>query len=278
MVATPLKAYHTELTPCTTCHEGARRGLRTLTEDAEARRTPVALVTGAGRNIGRAIALELAAEGADVAVVVRSNREEAETVAREVRALGRRALVGVADIRDGGAIARVADEARAALGSPTVLVNNAAVREEAPFLEISPAEWREVMSVTLDGAFICAREVLPDMLEAGWGRIVNIAGMSGQTGASHRAHVVAAKAGLIGLTKALALEYAAYNITVNAVSPGQIDTARVGAPPRHHSERSVPVGRQGRPEEVAAMVRCLVSRRAAFVTGQTVNVNGGLLT
>jgi 3-oxoacyl-[acyl-carrier protein] reductase len=139
------------------------------------------------------------------------------------------------------------------------------------------AEWREITEVTLDGAFVCSQKVLPYMLESGWGRIVMIAGLTGQTGATHRAHVVAAKAGLIGLTKALALEYAAHNITVNAVSPGLIDTARPAGAPKHHAEREVPVGRLGRPEDVASMVRYLVSEEAAFVTGQTLNVNGGLL-
>jgi 3-oxoacyl-[acyl-carrier protein] reductase len=175
--------------------------------NAGAQRRPVAVVTGAGRNIGRAIALHLAATGIDVAVLVRSNREEAERVAEEVRALGRGALVGIADVRDDRAVARIAEETRAVLGAPTVLVNNAAVRREAPFLDLSLEEWHEVTSIILDGAFVCAREVLPDMIGARWGRIVNIAGLSGQTGASHRAHVVAAKAGLIGLTKALAVEY-----------------------------------------------------------------------
>jgi 3-oxoacyl-[acyl-carrier protein] reductase len=239
---------------------------------------PVAIVTGAGRNIGRAIALGLAAGGADVAVVVRTNRAEAQRVADEIRSRGRRALVGVADVRNSESMARIAAETRDTLGPPTVLVNNAAVRKEEQFLEISGAEWREVTSIILDGAFVCTQEVLPDMLEAGWGRIVMIAGLTGQTGASHRAHVVAAKAGLIGLTKALALEYAPHNITVNAVSPGMIDTTRAGGVLKHYSERRVPVGRLGRPEDVAATVSYLVSEEAAFVTGQTLNVNGGLLT
>jgi 3-oxoacyl-[acyl-carrier protein] reductase len=246
--------------------------------DNATQRRPVAMVTGAGRNIGRSIALELAARNADTVLVVRSNRDAVEAVAAEVRELGRRALVGVADVRDEAAIAAIAEEARRTLGPPTILVNNAAIRPESPFLELTKADWREVTSIILDGAFVCAQEILPDMLEAGWGRIVNIAGLTGQTGAKHRAHVVAAKAGLIGFTKALALEYAEDNITVNAVSPGIIDTVRSTVPPRHQSERPVPVGRLGRPEEVAAMVRFLASDDAAFITGQTINVNGGLLT
>jgi 3-oxoacyl-[acyl-carrier protein] reductase len=234
------------------------------------------MVTGAGRNIGRSIALQLATEGTDVVILVRSSREEAEGVAEEVRSLGRRALVAVADVRDERAVGRVVEEAREALGPVTVLVNNAAVRRERPFLSLSLEEWREVVGIVLDGAFVCSQAVLPGMVEAGWGRIVNIAGLTGQTGAVHRAHVVAGKAGLLGLTKALALEYAADNITVNAVSPGLIDTVREGAEPKHYGERSIPVGRRGRPEEVAAMVRYLLSEEAAFVTGQTLNINGGL--
>lgn len=234
------------------------------------------MVTGAGRNIGRSIALELASAGADIVAVVRSNREEAGQVADEVRALGRRALVGVADVRDEEAVRGVVERAREELGPVDVLVNNAAVRRETPFLELPPEEWREVVDIILDGAFVCSRAVLPAMVESGWGRIVNIAGLAAQTGAAHRAHVVAGKAGLIGLTRALSLEYAARGITVNAVSPGMIDTAREGPEPQHHRERSIPVGRRGKPEEVAAMVRYLVSEEAAYVTGQTLNANGGL--
>ena len=234
------------------------------------------MITGAGRNIGRSIALGLAAEGADVVIIVRSHREQANDVAEEVRSNGRRALATVADIRDEQAINLLVEEAREALGPVTMLVNNAAVRPETPFLNLSLEEWKEVIGVNLDGAFVCSRAVLPGMLAAGWGRIVNIVGLTGQTGAVHRAHVVAGKAGLIGLTKALALEYAANNITVNAISPGLIDTAREGAEPKHYGERTIPVGRRGRPGEVAAMVRYLVSEEAAFVTGQTLNINGGL--
>jgi 3-oxoacyl-[acyl-carrier protein] reductase len=234
------------------------------------------MITGAGRNIGRAIALDLASAGADVVTVVRHNREEARQVADEVSALGRRALVGVADVRDEEAIRRVVEEAREELGPINVLVNNAAVRRETAFLELSPEEWREVVGIILDGTFVCSRVVLPDMLDSGWGRIVNIAGLAAQTGAAQRAHVVAGKAGLIGLTKALSLEYAPSGITVNAVAPGVIDTVREGPEPAHHRERSIPVGRRGKPEEVAAMVRYLVSDEAAYVTGQTFGVNGGL--
>jgi 3-oxoacyl-[acyl-carrier protein] reductase len=237
----------------------------------------IALVTGGGRNIGRAIALDLAGAGADVAVLVRSDSAAAEGVADEVRALGRRALTAVADVRDESAVGAAADRVREELGAVTVLVHAAAVRAEAPFLELSRDQWREIVDVIVDGAFVSSQAVLPDMIEAGWGRIVMIGGLSGQTGATHRAHVVTAKAALVGLTKALALEFAGQNITVNTVSPGMIDTVRTGEEPKHHDERRIPVGRRGRPEEVAATVRFLVSDEAAFITGQTVNVNGGLL-
>jgi len=238
----------------------------------------VALVTGGGRNIGRAIALELGSGGFDVGVLVRSDLVSAEGVADEVRALGRRCVALAADVRDAAAVTAMADQVRSDLGPPTVLVNAAALRKETPFLEMSHDEWREIIDVVVDGAFVCSREVLPDMLAAGWGRIVMIGGLSGQTGAAQRAHVVTAKAALVGLTKALALEFAESNITVNAVSPGMIDTVRSGAEPKHHDERRIPVGRLGKPQEVAAAVRFLVSDEAAFITGQTVNVNGGLFS
>jgi 3-oxoacyl-[acyl-carrier protein] reductase len=232
-----------------------------------------ALVTGASRNIGRAIALALADAGHDIALLVRADRAAAERVAGEIPT---RTHVVLADVRDGDAVRAAVAEATAVLGPITVLVNNAAVRREQPFGEISTADWHEILDVVLDGAFHCSAAVLPGMVERGTGRIVNIAGVTGQTGAAMRAHVVTAKAGIIGLTKALAVEYAAGGITVNAVSPGLIDTVRAAGVPHHHKGKHIPVGRRGSPEEVAAAVRYLVSPAAAFVTGQTLNVNGGI--
>lgn len=248
-------------------------------EQSEGAASKVALITGGGRNIGRAIALELARGGADVVVNVKSSRDEGEEVAEQVRSLGRRALVILADVRDDEAVRRMFEEAREQLGPVAILVNNAAIRPESPFTELSLEDWREVIGIILDGAFLCSQAAVPQMLEAGWGRIVNIAGRTGQSGAPHRAHVVAGKAGLMGLTKALALEYAADGITVNAVSPGSMNTPRVGrsaGDPHHRSTLQIPLGRLGTPEEIATLVRYLVSDQAGYITGQTIGVNGGL--
>jgi 3-oxoacyl-[acyl-carrier protein] reductase len=239
----------------------------------------VALVTGASRNIGRAIALALAQAGADVVVNARTSEAEAENVAAEARDLGVRALVGLADVRDPTAVGEVVAEAQATLGLIDILVNCAAIRREGAFEAITLDAWQEALSVVLDGAYVCTHAVVPGMLVAERGTIVNIIGLTGQTGAPQRAHVVTAKAGLIGFTKALALEYADRGITVNGVSPGMIATERGGssaaADPAHRRGRVVPVGRLGRPDEVAALCCYLASEQARFVTGQILGVNGG---
>ncbi|MBR8741795.1 SDR family NAD(P)-dependent oxidoreductase [Nocardiopsis sp. MG754419] len=237
--------------------------------------TGVALVTGATRNIGRSIAVGLAEDGYDILMMARTKGEGSDRTIEEVERRGRRALLWTADVRDQDAVLAGVDRGREELGPLSVLVNNAAVRRERDFLDIDRMDWDEVVDVVLGGAFVCSQAALPDMVERGWGRIVNIAGVTGQTGAARRAHVVTAKAGIVGLTKALAHEYAASGVTVNAVSPGLIDTVRDHVPEPHRG-KNVPVGRTGGVTEVAAAVRYLVGADAGFVTGQTLNVNGGI--
>lgn len=238
----------------------------------------IALVTGSSRNIGRAIALAFAAAGAEVVVNARTSREDAEAVATQARARGVRALACIADVRDAEAVRAMVDQTHEQLGPIDVLVNNAAPRPEGAFAEMTAEQWHGVLSVILDGAFVCTQAVVGDMLAKERGAIINIAGMTGQSGAPQRAHVVTAKAGLLGFTKALALEYAGRGITVNAVSPGLIDTDRTGdvaTAPVHRQGHIPPVGRLGHPDEVAALCCYLASDAARYVTGQTIGINGG---
>jgi 3-oxoacyl-[acyl-carrier protein] reductase len=237
----------------------------------------VAIVTGAGRNIGRAIALALAEAGASIVVNARANRAEAEAVAREVEALGVKALVHIGDVADVAAVRAMADAALKQFGRIDILVNNAALRREKSFAEMSYAEWREILDVTLDGAFHCTKACLPALRESGAGTIVNIGGLSAHTGARNRAHVVTAKAGLIGFTRALAHDLASDGITVNCVVPGLIGTPRPkDAPePAHHLTHQTITGERGRPEDVAAAVRFLCGPGARYVNGQAIHANGG---
>ena len=237
----------------------------------------VAIVTGAGRNIGRAIALALADSGASILVNARSNRAEADAVAREIEGLGAKALVHVGDVADAKAVQAMADAAAAHFGRLDILVNNAALRREKPFAEMSYAEWREIMDVTLDGAFHCVKACLPALRNSGAGTIVNIGGLSAHTGAKDRAHVVTAKSGLIGFTRALAHDLADDGITVNCVVPGLINTARPKdrPEPAHHLIHQTLTGERGRPEDVAAIVRFLCSPAARYINGQAIHANGG---
>src|ERR1700716_3800257 len=182
----------------------------------------VAIVTGAGRNIGRAIALALAGGGASVVVNARSNRVEADAVVREIEAAGGKALVHLGDVAGAADVQAVGGAAVKRFGRLDILVNNAALRREKSFAEMDYAEWREILDVTLDGAFHCTKASLPALRKSGAGAIVNIGGLSAHTGAANRAHVVTAKAGIVGLTRALANDLAADGITVNCVVPGLI--------------------------------------------------------
>lgn len=237
----------------------------------------VAVVTGAGRNIGRAIARTLAEGGASVLVNARSNRTEAEAVAREVEAAGGKAIVHIGDVADAKSVQAMADAAVKQLGRIDILVNNAALRREKSFAEMDYAEWREILDVTLDGAFHCTKACLPSLRKSGQGTVVNIGGLSAHTGAKNRAHVVTAKAGIVGFTRALANDLAADGITVNCVVPGLIGTPRPKdrPEPAHHLTHNTITGARGKPEDVAAMVRFLCSPAARYITGQAIHANGG---
>jgi 3-oxoacyl-[acyl-carrier protein] reductase len=236
----------------------------------------VALVTGAGRNIGRAIALALARESAAVVVNVRANAREAEAVVREIEAEGGQAMASLADVREREAVDAMVAEVQQRYGRLDVLVNNAAVREEMPFDQMEYEAWRNALAVCLDGAFHCTQAALPLLKASGQASVVNIGGLTAHTGASRRVHVVTAKAGLVGMTRALAAELSPQGITVNCVSPGLIDTARPGGKtPQHQASQRTLVGRAGLPEEVAEAVCWLASPKARYVTGQVVHVNGG---
>ena len=237
----------------------------------------VAVITGAGRNIGRAIALALADGGASILVNARSNRTEAEAAAREIETLGVKALVHIGDVANPEAVQAMAELAVKQFGRIDILVNNAALRREKPFAEMTYADWREVMNVILDGTFHCVKACLPHLKQSGAGTIVNVGGLSAHTGASDRAHVVTAKAGIVGFTRALAHDLSPDGITVNCVVPGIIGTPRPRNTPEpaHHLIHRTISGERGKPEDVAAAVRFLCSPAARYVNGQAIHANGG---
>jgi 3-oxoacyl-[acyl-carrier protein] reductase len=237
----------------------------------------VAIVTGAGRNIGRAIALTLAEGGASILINARSNRAEAEAVAREVESSGGKALVHIGDVADASAVQAMADAAVKQFGRIDCLVNNAALRREKKFAEMDYREWRAILDVTLDGTFHCVKACLPGLRKSGAGTIVNIGGLSAHTGAKDRAHVVTAKAGIIGFTRALAHDLTEDGITVNCVVPGLIGTPRPKDKPEpaHHLTHQTITGERGRPDDVAAMVRFLCGPGARYINGQAIHANGG---
>jgi 3-oxoacyl-[acyl-carrier protein] reductase len=239
----------------------------------------VALVTGSGRNIGRATVLRLAGEGAHVVVNARSNQQEAETVAREARDLGVKAVPIIADVGKKAEVEALAARALSEFGRVDILINNAAIRPHKPFTEVTVQEWEHVRGVVLDGALYLTQAIIPSMVKNNYGRILFFTGHGAFTGGSGRAHVSAAKMGLIGLARSLASEYAGQNIRANVVSPGSIDTRRDN-PEWYHGRvpnaAGIPIGRQGHVDEIAATCLFLVSDDSGFITGQTIHVNGGV--
>jgi 3-oxoacyl-[acyl-carrier protein] reductase len=237
------------------------------------------LITGAGRNIGRACALGLAEDGFNVVLNGSSDRAACEAVAKQAAAFGVDTLVVMGDVGDPDSCRRIAGEAIARFGAVDALLNNAALRPNKPFLEMTEAEWRRVISVDLDAAVWLSRACLPGMVQKGWGRIVNFAGMNAIHGHAGRTPVSVAKHGVWGLTKALAMEFGPKNVTVNTISPGPIapdtEEKNASAQARKDSIARVPLGRMGTPIEVAAAARLLVSEAGGYINGQMIAVNGG---
>jgi 3-oxoacyl-[acyl-carrier protein] reductase len=236
----------------------------------------IALVTGAGKNIGRTIALDLAAQGASVIVNGRSDRAAVDSVVAEINAAGGQAIGAMADVSDPKQTQSMVESAIAAFGGLDILVSNAGLRRQTPFLEMSLAEWREILSVALDGAFILCRAAVPHMLGRGGGAIIALSGISTHVGTPQRCHVSASKAGLEGLMRALAIELAPHRITCNTVAPGAVDTVRgasAGTLPATLAD--IPLGRKAAMTEISATVRFLAGPDGRFITGQTIHVNGG---
>ena len=239
----------------------------------------VAIITGSGKNIGKAIAMRLAADGAAVVINGRGDRAIVEETAQEIRGTGARAMPYLADISKPDAVQAMVDATVKEFGGVDIAVGNAGLRRQTPFLQMNPEEWHEILGVALHGAFHLAKAAVPEMIKRGGGAFIGLSGISHHAGSSGRIHVNASKAGLEGMVRGLAIELAPHNITANCVAPGSIDTVRgasAGGPHGRGMSREIPAGRQGQPEEIAAMVRFLVGPEGRYVTGQTIHVNGGL--
>lgn len=232
----------------------------------------IALVTGASRGIGRAIAIALAEAGANVAVNYRSSHEEAEETCAEIEKLGRRAVAVQADVSIAAEVARLVSIVEAELGSVEILVNNAGVTRPQPVAEITEEDWDQIIAVNLKSVFLVTQAVLPKMRAARWGRIVNLSSVAAQTGGVVGPHYAASKAGILGLTHSYANLSAKEGITVNAIAPALIETEMVTGNPNARPDL-IPVGRFGAVDEIADVAVMLA--RNGYITGQTINVNGG---
>lgn len=235
-----------------------------------------AVVTGAGSGIGRAIAIRLAEDTAKIAIWDINSEGAAETV-RMIEAAGGTAIALTVDCSDKAAIKAAADETRSKLGPVAILVNNAGIAPFTPFLETDDALFDKVIAINLRGPWLVTKECFPDMLAAGWGRVINITSSSVQSGSFGQGHYVSSKGGLVGMTKALALEFAASGVTVNMIPPGFIDTPMLrGAPIDVDAfTKTLPMKRIGQPEDIAAAAAYLASEEASYITGQTISTNGG---
>ena len=240
-----------------------------------------AFISGSGRNIGRAMALDFARDNIAVILNGSSNRNACDSVAEEVRKSGGTAHVIMGDVGDGEEVERMADEVLSLVGRVDIVINNASIRPSKPFLEMSHEEWHRVISVDMHSAFYTAQAFLPGMVEAGWGRIVNITGMNAIHGYSGRAPVSVAKHGLWGLTKSLAKEFGPKGITVNAISPGPIESENMDPDQASHIRSfldKIPVGHLGAPTDISAMTSLMCSDRGRFINGQMFAINGGTQT
>jgi 3-oxoacyl-[acyl-carrier protein] reductase len=239
-----------------------------------------ALVTGASRGIGRAIALSLAEEGADVAVNYLSNRDLAADVVDHIRKMGRRAMLAQADVADYADTHRMAREVLEEFGHLDILINNAGINSDHSFVKMDLASWRTVLAINLDGPYNCSKVLVDQMIKEGWGRIVNITSIIGQIGNFGQANYAASKAGLAAFSKSLAKELVSKGITVNCIAPGFIETEMVMAIPERVRTKlldQIPMKRFGRSEEVARACVYLCSRDGDYITGAELSINGGLL-
>ncbi|MSP02212.1 MAG: SDR family oxidoreductase [Acetobacteraceae bacterium] len=239
----------------------------------------VVLVTGAGRNIGKAIALDFAREGASVIVNGRADRGLVDGTVAEINLAGGQAIGALADVTKPDEVARMVDAGIAAFGGLDIVVSNAGLRRQTAFLDMSFSEWREILSVALDGAFVLAKAAVPHMIPRGGGALVSLSGISTHLGTPNRCHVSASKSGLEGLMRALAIELAPHRITANCVAPGAVDTVRgatAGVAPSNIVERGIPLGRRASVTEISAAVRFLAGPDGGYITGQVLHVNGGV--
>lgn len=240
----------------------------------------IALVTGASRGIGRAVAVKLAAAGATVAVNYAGNAQAAEETKALIEAQGQRAILLQADVADGEAVEAMVQQVVAAFGRVDILVNNAGITRDALLMRMKESDWDDVMRTNLKGVYHCTKAVAKRMMKQRSGRIVNMSSVVGLTGNAGQANYAAAKAGVLGFTKATAKELAARGITVNAIAPGFIDTDMTAGLPEQVKEsllKGIPLGKLGSPEDIADAALFLVSDAAAYITGQTLHVDGGMV-